>query len=544
MTALRVALLVGLVLLVGAPLVGLAGALAADPSQILAVLRDAPNREAALNTVVVALGATGVAVAAGLPLGVVFGRVALPGRALWLALATAPYVVPPHVQAIGWIALTNPTTGWLNRPLLALGLPALDPYGLTGMIAILGIEHAPIVLLAVAGALAGADASLEEQARVSGASPWLVARRVTIPLVLPAVRGAAGLVIAASAAAFGVPYLLASGSASPRYVLTTRIAQALELDPARGRPLALGLSLALLLLGVGLPLVLTRAGPRAATVGGKAARPAPLALGPLRPVVLGFVAGWGLVAVAMPLAALFVLSVLPHAGATTLTADHYAAVLGRGSVRDALLRSLALAAGAATLATAIGGLTGWLRARDPGPVAGFAAGLARFGAALPGTVLALGLLLAWSQELRVIVAESVTFRLLLTDGPWLLLLAYTARFLALPTAQAEAGAAAIDPSLEEAARVSGASLFVTLRRIVLPLLGPTLLAGWLLVFLPAFSEVTMSVLLAGPSTRVVGPVLFDLLTYGDPGQAAALAGITTLVVLGGDQAARRLSRAA
>ena len=160
---------------------------------------------------------------------------------------------------------------------------------------------------------------------------------------------------------------------------------------------------------------------------------------------------------------------------------------------------------------------------------------------VPGTVLALGLLLAWSQEVRVIVLERATFALALADTGWLLGLAYLVKFLALPVGQVSAGLRSVSPSLEEAARVAGAGWGRAMLRITGPLLLPNLASAWFLVFLPAFTEVTMSVLLSGPRTRVVGAVLFELQTYGDPPGAAALAVVVAAVVIAGQAFARRLA---
>ncbi|MEQ1571632.1 MAG: ABC transporter permease subunit, partial [Myxococcota bacterium] len=233
-----------LALAVGLPLALLLAALAGDPGA-LATLVEPRSIESLVNTVVLAVGTTALAVSLGVPLGVLVARTDLPGVRWLSALALVPYVVPPYVTAIAWIALANPTNGWVNLGLRALGLPVVDVYTLGGMIWVLGLESAPVVMLATIDALGRIDASLEEQARVSGAGPLGVLRRVTLPLVAPAVAVSASFVFAGAAAAFGVPYLLATGSADPSFVLTTRIAQALDLDPSTGRPAAIAASLVL-----------------------------------------------------------------------------------------------------------------------------------------------------------------------------------------------------------------------------------------------------------------------------------------------------------
>jgi iron(III) transport system permease protein len=413
----------------------------------------------------------------------------------------------------------------------------------------MGLSSTPLVLLATADALGRADASYEEQARIAGAGPLRALVRITLPLALPGILEGAGFVLATTTAAFGVPYLLASGSPRPEHVLATRIYQTLDLAPATGRPTAIALSVALLAVGLGLPAVLraARGRGRFTTVSGKATRQAALALGPARPLAFAVLASYVGLGVALPLSTIGLTSVMGNIGLglslDNLTAEHYRAVLwSRPDAIGAIGRSLVLAAGAATAATALGGLVAWLAKRTSAPGGGVATALARLPYAIPGTVLALGFLLAFSQEIRFILFERVTIAFALADTGWLLGLAYATKLLAFPTGRIEAGLQATDPSLEEAARISGAGFAGSLWRVGLPLVRAEVSAGWFLVFIAAFSEVTLSILLRGPETQVVGTLLFDLQTYGDPPSAAVLAVVITAVVLGGNVVVRVASR--
>ena len=525
-------------LFVALPLGLLTLRLFADPGGALTALTDPLSLSAALNTVVLTVGVLAVTLGLGVPLGWLVGRTDLPRADLLKALCTTPWVVPPYITTIAWITLFNPTNGWFNQPLASLGLPVLDVYGLGGMIWAMGLAYTPLVMLATAEALSRMDASLEEQARIAGASPLQTLTRVTLPMALPGITAGMSFVVAASAAAFGVPYLLASGTSQPAFVLTTRIYNALDLEPATGRPIALGLSALLLLLGIGLPWLVRRAvaSRRFTTVTGKATRAAPFALGRARPFALAFVLLYGFVAVGIPLLTIGLTSLMGNFGRglspDNLGLGNYVTVLfERSDTLGALSHSLVLAAGAASAATLLGALLAWMEARTDMPGRKAVTSLARLPYAVPGTVLALGLILAWSQEVRVIVMERLTFGLMLADTLWILGLAYLVKFLAFPVGQAQAGLAAIHPSLEESARMSGAGWGETLTRITLPLLRRDLVAAWVLVFMPAFSEVTMSILLAGPDSRVVGTLLFELQTYGDPPAAAVLAVVVTVGVL-------------
>jgi len=453
------------------------------------------------------------------------------------------------VLAIAWITLLNPTNGWVNEALGVVGIPAFDVYTLAGMTWVMGLGLAPFVMLSTADALGRMDASLEEQARIAGAGPWRTLFTVTLPMATPGIVAGAGFVLAYASAAFGVPYLLASGTSDPDPVLTTRIYQALDLDPATGRPVAVALSLVLLGIGVGLP-ALGRAFQgrrRFTTVTGKATRPAPFALGRGRPVAFAFVGAYALLAVVLPIGTIAFTSILrglgQGLGPSAWTLANYRAVLfERSDTLGALGHSLILATGAATFAVALGSIVSWMAKRTTMPGRGALSAVARLPWAIPGTVLALGLLLTFSQEIRLIVFERVTFVLALSNTLWILGLAYVVKFLAFPVDNTASGLDAVHPSLEEASAMSGAGFAATMRRVVAPLLAPNLIASWFLVFLPAFTEVTMSILLAGPDSKVVGTLLFDLQTYGDPPAAAVLAVIVVAMVLAGNVAIRLASR--
>lgn len=503
---------------------------------------DSLNLRALGNTVSLTLATLAFTLALGVPLGWLFGVSDLPGRAAWRSLCTVPYVLPPYIGAIAWIQLANPSNGLLNR-----GGSWLDIYTIGGMAWVLGLAYTPFVFTATANALERVDPALEEAARIAGASPFRAFTSVTLPVLFPALGAASSFVMASTAAAFGVPYLLAAGTAEPHWVLTTRIYQALDLSPATGRPLAVALSLGLLTIGVGLPALgrLFEGRRSFTTVTGKANRGGAAPLGRFKPLALAVVGLYAVLAVGMPLLTLVGTSLMRRfsAGfsADNLSVDNYTTLLAMPRTTTALGHSLLLAALAATAAVLLGALIAYLSERTQTPGRHGLATLAGLPYAVPGTVLALGLLLTFSQPLRLILLDRVTFTLSLRDTMWMLGLAYMVKFLAFPVGNARAGLKALHPSLEEAARLSGASWGRSLRDVVAPLLRPQLIAAWFLVFMPAFSEITMSILLFGPDTEVVGTLLFNLQAYGDPPAAAVLAVVLTALVLSGNALLRLLS---
>jgi iron(III) transport system permease protein len=153
--------------------------------------------------------------------------------------------------------------------------------------------------------------------------------------------------------------------------------------------------------------------------------------------------------------------------------------------------------------------------------------------AIPGTVLAIALLIAFSRDLRFILFDRIAFVLALAHTPWLLLIAYAAKYLALGTRNSSEALAQIDPSLAEAARVSGAGPLRAFIDAPLPLLRPALFAAFVLAFLLCATEITMSVLLVPAGSQVLGTLLFELQSYADPAAASVLAcAFVALVLLG------------
>jgi len=460
--------------------------------------------EALWNTIVLAVGTSVFALALGTPIAWLVVRTDLPGRRLLRSLIALPYLIPPYIAAVAWINLASPEIGLLN---LLLGSGSLDIYSMTGMVWVLGLCFQPFVFLSVAATLESADPSLEDAARMSGAGTWRVFRDISLPLVRGAMASSGGLVFMATASAFGAPALL--GSEAHVHVLSTRIYESVTsgLDG-----LTRASSLATLLFAFALVPTLLRPR-RHAVVGGKASQPSTLPLAGWRlPILLGL---WSLVVIAVLLPAAAVASTafmrIPGSLApANLTLENFR-TLGDERALSAVWNSLLLAGGAATLATLLGGLVAWVQTKTRLRGRGLLSALAGAPLAMPGTVLALGLILVWSRPIP------------LTNTLWILLIAYVAKYTALAARPVAEGLGAVDDALPDAARMSGASGLFLVRTIWIPLALPALIAGWFLVFMPCLSELTMSVLLVGPGIETVGTRMFELQEYAGPTAASVLA---------------------
>jgi iron(III) transport system permease protein len=467
----------------------------------------------------------------------------LPGRETLRAALSLPLVVPPYCYAIAWIALANPQSGLLQGPLGG----ALDVYGTTGLVLVLGWCEVPLVLLPGITALRSIDASLYEAARLSGATRLRAVRTVLLPLARPALGSGVALAFVSAAASFGVPYLLGTGGGAGRVVLTTAIVRALDVGTPDARARAAALA-TLLLVSVLPALVaggwLARSG--RALVVGKAGKPVAIPLGRARRP-FGAVA-WAVVlaGVALPLGTVALTSVLrvfgEGVGPHNWSLGSWREVLGRPAVAAALGRSALYASLAAAICAALGAVLAAARDRGRSRLARAVAAVAELPYAVPGTVLAVGLLLAYSREIRVVILDRATFVLALSGTGAMLVVAYAVKGLALGIRNAAAGLGGIDPTLVEAARIAGSSPAGATARITLPLLSPALRTAFALVLLPALGEITMSVMLFSPDTETAGVTLFDLQGYADPPAAAVLATILVAVAVSGLAGAAAVSR--
>lgn len=488
-----------------------------------------------VNTLVIASGATALALGLGTPLALLLFRTDLPLRGTFAALFTLPSAIPAFIWGMGWLSLASPRAGYLNH---LLGEGTLNVYGPAGIAFVEGLSGLPLVLLAGAAALRRVDPALEEAARVCGASPVRALLATTLPLALPSLLSGAVMVFLMAASSFGVPYLLGVSASPPTRVLTTRIYELVLLGGGEGLARAAVLATALLLL-TPLALLGTWALGRSGRVrlsAGKGVSPRLFPLGRARtPAALG-VGALGALLVVLPLGAILLTSLQRSFGAELawegLTLTHWSGVLLEPRTLRATARSLVLAAGAGLLVCGLG-LAGAVLRRDFRRLGAGVEALAVWPYAVPGTVLALGLLVAFSRDLRFILFERVAFVLALAHTPWLLLVAYAAKYLALGTRNSAEALSQIDTSLAEAARVSGAGPLRAFVDAPLPLLRPALAVAFVLAFLACATELTMSVLLVPAGSEVLGTLLFELQSYADPAAAAVLAcAFVVLVLLG------------
>jgi iron(III) transport system permease protein len=467
------------------------------------------------NTLLLAAAVTAAAVPVGVALALVLRRRDLPGRTAWQAAVLLPVLVPDFVLGYSWTQAY--ARAGLADTLLGVHWPGL--LGPAGVWLVLVVNAAPLVYLVVAAGLAVRDEpDLERAARMSGAGGATALLTVTLRLALPAVVAAGVLVFVLTLGSFAIPQVL--GAPAGFSTMTTRIYADLSVggDPAS---FVEAVTLALLLVlvaGASVAPADAVLGPRLRSV--RPAAPVGTPEGPdrragRRAAVLGLSA-YVLVTIAVPLAAL-VLSSLTRAVGLPPTPAHW----GTGHFREvltsrtfeALGRSVALAVAAATLLMALGALVAVLERRRGGRAT---AALITLTLVLPGSTLAVALLLAYGRWL---------------SGTWvLILLAYLAKLWAVAHRPIAGGLDRLPPDEFRAARVSGAGALTAVRTVVLRALAPALVAAWLICFLTALHEVTMSSLLYGAGSETLAVVVLNSQELGRIGPTAALSVVLTLLV--------------
>ncbi|MEF2071625.1 ABC transporter permease [Consotaella aegiceratis] len=440
-----------------------------------------------------------------------------------------PLLIPPQITALAWLQLVGPSSPLLAPLGLASEYGRTNPlYSLGGIVLVMGIEHSTLVFLAVRAGLVGLPRDLVEAARISGAKPLRSVVFVVLPLALPAVLAGASLAFVSSIGNFGVPALL--GIPGRYTVLTTLIYQRLNgFGPSvLGEVGAIAVIL-LLLAVVGLGLRAVLAARMNAVTERSGATLQPFALDRWRPATEGAV--WTLLGLAalLPLAALFAASVTPAVGVplgfdTVTLANFRFAVLENEATRRAFVNSFVLAGTAACVCALLSVPLAYLSVLRRLPLARTLELVADTPYAIPGIVLALGIIMVFLPPLPLLNVS-------IYGTIWIILVAYLARFLTLALRPVVAGLETLEPALDEAARVVGARTGRRLVSIVLPLAAPHAAAGALLIFMTAFNELTVSALLWSTGSETLGVAVFFLQYEGNSPAASALAVASVAVTL-------------
>ena len=490
------------------------------------LVSDAAFLEPLLTTMLLATLSAGICCAVAAPMGWLVARTDMPLRRLVRLLVTASFVTPPFLGAIAWELLAAPNSGLMNQLYREItGAPSdahlLNIYSFAGLVFVISCYTFPYVFVLVANSLDRMPSDLEEASSIVGAKTWDTARRVTIPLALPAMLAGALVAFLQAMTLFGSPAILAMPAGF--HTITTKIWSLFQFPP---KPeLAAAASLPLLLLTVALlraeHVVLGRRG--YAVVGGKNSERRMVRLGSGRWVMLAMAMLVLMCPVFLPYFALLnasfskVASHLVSFHNFTLQNLHFV-FYELSATQLALKNTLILGALAATAGTILALVIAYVNARKA--VAGYRAlgFLATAPVAIPGIVLGVGLFFSYTRPPFVLYGTL-----------WILLIAFVT--LSMPAAyqQLQSAFRSVHPELEEASRILGASRLRALWQITAPLLRTSVIATWCFIFVGVIRELSAAIMLFTSETKVLSVLIYDLNESGDLAAIAVL-GLLMLVL--------------
>ncbi len=495
------------------------------------IVQKAANFRALRHSLEVATLSTLFATVIGTFLAWLVARTDLPLRGFLRAAFVLPFIVPPFIGAIAWLQLLGPV-GYLNKFYMALtgSTKALwNIYGPDGIILVMTLHNYPLVYLTVLGGLERMNPELEEAAQISGSPIFAVMKDITLPLMAPTIAAGAVLAFIAAIANFGIPAVL--GFSARYFVLTTKIYDAIDLGWV-GNNLSIAACLSIILsLFAAAGLLLSRLylkGKEYTTLSGKSIYPNIVPLGVHKYWLLPLALLVVLITTMAPVIAIVLTSLIKAYGLPptldNLTLDNFKHVLfllpaGKRAIRN----SLFLAVGAATIVSLLGSLIAYIVVKTKIRFRFVLDFFATMPYSIPGTVVALAMILAWIRPLPLI-------NVVLYNTIWIILIAYVARYLAFGVRTTAGALAQIHDSLEEAALISGANWWQSFKDIVIPLIRPGLFASWFLVFMPCLRELTISILLWSVGHETIGVLVYNLQDAGDICDSAALAVIMMSVL--------------
>jgi iron(III) transport system permease protein len=437
-------------------------------------------------------------------------------------------VIPGILFTVAWILLGSPKIGILNLVLqhwFGFDKPLFDIYSMWGMIWVDGLHYSPMAFLLMTAAFRAMDPSLEESATMSGANVFQVLWHVTLKLSWPAIFATFLILFVRAIESFEVPALL--GLPVGIHVFTSSIYQAVHRYPSN-----IGLAstyaitlLAITTIGIYFISKLSSSGSKYSTMTGKGFRPRQIDLGRWRWVAASVFFLYFALIVVLPFTVLLwssfqkFYSVPSMQALQNLTLDPYRFVLSYPNLTRSVWNSLLLSFGCATLIMLITSVICWIVVKTKLPGRWLLDNLASMPMVFPGLVLGLALMIFY---LNVDVGVYGTM--------WILFIAYITRFMPYGLRFNTTSMLQIHKELEESAAMSGASWGTTFRRIVLPLLKPGLVAGWIYIMIVSIRELSSSILLYSPGTEVVSIIIWELWENGQYVELSAL-GVLFILLL-------------
>lgn len=475
--------------------------------------------EIVVNTVVFTIGSAVVATVLALFLAYLNTRTNIPFKFLFRIISIIPMMIPHILFSVSWVLLLNPSNGLINlviKELFDLQNSPFNIYTLPGMILVEGLLDLPIAYLIIAPAMAAFDVSLEESSRVHGASNLKTLMRITLPVLRPAILASVILVIVRSLASFAVPSVI--GMPGRIYVLATHIYRIIATGFAADYGMAAAVGMSALATSIGLIYLyryLTSESEKFVTVSSRGYRPTIIDLDKAKYPLFAVVALLSFVLIVLPVLVLFYTSLLPYSMVPSAKAlslmgwKNWIEVLRDPISLLSLKNSVFLGVVGATLGVILSLFVSYVIVKIRTRAAGILESLSFLSFSFPGIVVGVGFM--WFFVRTPLYATI-----------WSLLIGYIATYLPYGIRPLSSAFVQIHSHLEESSRVCGGSPFYTLRRIVIPLLIPGVVSGWILMATMFVRELTLSVVLSRPGTEVLAVQIFRFAEDGLWGKLSAL----------------------
>lgn len=483
------------------------------------------NLQALLNSLYLGCAVTVLALALGVPLALAVSRTNMPGRGFTHMSVLAAFVMPNFLGAIAWILLAGPNAGWLNRLWTEITGADKGPFNIFsfwGLAFVIALYTYPLIYVFTKSALDLVSTELEDAAAIHGAGKFQTMARVTLPLVLPSIIGAAILIFLEAIALYGTPALIAIPArinlATTQLVSFFQYPLQVEQAAAFSMPILL-LTIVMLVLQRRL---LARRG--YVSVSGKGGERRPFDIGAWKWVLLGYSVLVAALTVVMPLVILILASLSKAWGrglapGNLTLANFYSIFFEQLTVRAALVNTVLYSGATAIVCVVMGICVAYATQRRITPFPTVVQFLALAPVAVPGLILAIGLYSAYAGPPFSLYGMGA-----------LIVIAFTTRFLPIAVVASAAGVRALNPELEEAVRILGGGRITVLARVVVPLLKKTLVGAFVLVFVICTKELSTAVFLTGPASRVVSVLTLDLSEQGNYETLAAMGVVLVVIV--------------
>ena len=493
------------------------------------------------NALILAALVTALSLVVGVVLALLVARTDLSHKSLWDTMITLPLYLSPFTGLMAWITLGSEKTGFINHILrkilgvfIANPKPLVNIWSYGGVVFIMFLFFCPFVYLFTVGSLRSMNTSLEEAARMSGATAITGLRKITLPMCLPAILASGLLVFVLSVEMYTVPGII--GATVGFTTLPWKIFEDSTAIPVHRAHAAAGgcLLLFVTIAGVWLQNRLTHVSSRFVTVGGKGFQGRPIALGKYSWLAVGIIFLYVLLADILPFGALLIASFMRFSASMItpelFTTKHYVAFFTTQNMMAALWNTIFLAVLTGIICVLLGFVISLMDLRRPSPVTKSIAFLSILPVAVPGLVYGLGLLWTYLQTP-------------LYGTIWILLLAHVAKMLPYGVIVSRSGLLQLHPELEESARMCGATPTRAIASITAPLIKPTLIAILFFVMLNSIKELSASILLYSSNSHILSVLTWHYMDNGDYQYAAAIGIIQTAIMIGIVLITRMLFRA-